>query len=152
MLTVRPAAPSDRMGWEALWHANCAHFAADGMTPAVVEGLWRRVLDDAHPMTAWLALREAQPIGFAHTIVHPHTFTLRQVCYLEDLWVAPEARGTGAATALIDHLADVGRREGWRRLYWETNVDNAVARRLYDRIATRRATVTYQIDLEDPRQ
>ena len=58
--------------------------------------------------------------GLAHTILHPHTFSLRLVCYLEDLWVSPLHRGRGVATRLIEHLEVLGRQEGWRRLYAAT--------------------------------
>lgn len=117
------------------------------MGEAVVDALWRRILDPESPMNAWLATDESGAIGLAHVILHPHTFSLRLVCYLEDLWVAPRARGRGVATELIDRLKIVGARQGWRRIYWEPGLDNAPARRLYDRIAERRPTTTYQIDI-----
>jgi GNAT superfamily N-acetyltransferase len=120
------------------------------MAADVVEALWRRILDPAETTSAWLALRDAEPVGLAHTILHPHTFTLKSVCYVEDLWVAPEARGAGIATALIGHLARFGEERGWRRIYWQTDADNMVARRLYDRIARHRSAVTYEIDLPLP--
>lgn len=99
-------------------------------------------------MHAWLALDGAGPAGLAHTIMHPHTFSLRSVCYLEDLWVTPSARGRGVATALIDHLSRVGKSEGWRRIYWETGLNNEAAQRLYERLAKRRAVAIYDIDLD----
>ncbi|WP_162409807.1 GNAT family N-acetyltransferase [Acuticoccus sediminis] len=147
MTTIRLATRDDRAGWEALWCACCAHFRADLMTAEVVAGIWRRILDPQFPMQAWLALGDTGAVGLAHTILHPRTFSLRMVCTLEDLWVAPHARGQGAATALIGHLADVGRRSGWDRVQWETGLDNQRAARLYERLATPRPTRTYQIDL-----
>lgn len=150
MLTITQAGPDARKEWEALWHENCAHFAAQDMTPEVVGGLWARITDPSSAMRAWLARREGTAVGLAHTILHPHTFSLRLVCYLEDLWVTPAARGAGVATALIDHLAIVGRHEDWRRLYWETDAGNLQAQRLYDRIASRRGSLVYQLDLARP--
>ena len=147
MLAIREAASQDRAAWQALWQENCAHFGAEDMSPAVVDGLWLRIRDPDFPLQAWLATSEAGAIGLAHTIQHPHTFSLRPVCCLEDLWVSPQARGSGVASALIDHLVRLGERQGWRRLYWETATDNDAARRLYDRLAKRRSVVTYQIEM-----
>ena len=98
-------------------------------------------------MNAFLAFEGAEPFGLAHTILYPHTFSLRLVCYLEDLWVPPQHRGRRVGTKLIEHLKNLGLQEGWRRLLWETAEDNNAARRLYDRIATRRQITTYQIEL-----
>lgn len=147
MPKIRAAGTDDRPDWERLWAANCAHFGAAGMPEAVIDGLWRRIVDAGSPMQAWLAADQSGAIALAHTILHPHTFSLAMVCYLEDLWVSPEARGRGVATGMIGHLTAVGRQQGWRRLYWETGDDNGPARRLYDRVASRRPTITYQIDI-----
>jgi len=149
MATIKAAAPDDRQDWERLWRENCVHFGASDMGEAVVNGLWRRIVDPDSPMNAWLAADERAAIGLAHVILHPHTFSLRLVCYLEDLWVTPRARGMGVATQLIDCLKTVGTQRGWRRIYWETGLDNAPAQRLYDRISKRRPTMTYQIDIAD---
>lgn len=118
------------------------------MTCAVVDGLWERILDPKHPMHAWLAVKNGVHIGLAHAILHPHTFSLRTLCYLEDLWVTPIARGNGVATTLIKHLSQVGKEEGWRRLYWETGTNNKSAQKLYDRISVRRPTIVYEMDLD----
>ena len=119
----------------------------ESMDEAVIAGLWQRILDPSSPMNAWLAFQAGEPVGLAHTILHPHTFSLRLVCYLEDLWVSPLHRGRGIATRLIGHLKVLGGQEGWRRLYWETAEDNAAARHLYDRVATLRPMAIYQIEL-----
>ncbi|GKX34050.1 MAG: N-acetyltransferase [Rhizobiaceae bacterium MnEN-MB40S] len=146
MLTIKTAGADDRREWQRLWGENCAHFGAADMDDAVVDGLWLRIINDAYPMQAWLAVGDAGSVGLAHTILHPHTFSLKSVCYLEDLWVSPRARGAGVATALIGHLEHHGKREGWRRIYWETDAQNSQAQHLYERIASRRQSIIYQID------
>ena len=146
-ITIKAASHADRSDWKKLWAENRVHFGAGDMKEAVIAGLWQRVLDPSSPMNAWLAFRAGEPVGLAHTILHPHTFSLRLACYLEDLWVSPLHRGRGIATRLIGHLSVLGGQEGWRRLYWETAEDNAGARRLYDRVATLRPMATYEIEL-----
>ncbi|OCW59564.1 GNAT family N-acetyltransferase [Hoeflea olei] len=147
--TIKAARPQDREAWQMLWRENCAHFGADGMSETVVDGLWSRILDPSSPIDAWLAFHGTKPAGLAHTIVHPHSFSLRPVCCLEDLWVSPRHRNRGIATCLIEHLSALGRQAGWRRLYWETGLTNTAARHLYDRLATQRPMAIYQIEFPD---
>ncbi|BBK33747.1 acetyltransferase (GNAT) family protein [Stella humosa] len=148
MQQVSEAGLEDRAAWEAMWRANCAHHGAAAMTDAVIDGLWQRILDPDFPMHAAIA-RDASgaALGLAHYILHPHTFTLRPVCYLEDLWVAADARGQGIGGVLIGHLEARGRAEGWRRIYWVSEPDNAAAIALYQRVARRTDYVQFRIDL-----
>ncbi len=147
MIVVRDAAQSDRPAWSRMWAANGAHFGA-AMSEAEVEELWRRILDPDHPVCALVsaAANDEDLLGFAHYVLHPHTFSSRTVCYLEDLWVDPAARGAGVGRKLIGSLVDRGRDRGWRRIYWHTEADNE-ARRLYDRVATLTEYVRYDIAL-----
>ena len=52
--------------------------------------------------------------------------------FLDDLFVDPTARGSGAADALIAALADEGRKQGWTVIRWITAEDNYRARALYE--------------------
>lgn len=148
MIIVRDAAQSDRSAWGRMWAANCTQFGAT-MPEADVDELWRRILHPDHPVCALVstAPNYQDLLGFAHYVLHPHTFSSRMVCYLEDLWVDPTARGAGVGRRLIGSLIDLGRDRGWRRLYWHTEGDNETARRLYDRVATLTKHVRYDVDL-----
>jgi GNAT superfamily N-acetyltransferase len=146
-VVVRPVGAEDRADWLSLRRHYCA---ALGETVAddVTEGVWRRILAADQPVWCLLAiLPDGRPVGLANYVLHPHTWSLRTVCYLEDLVVAPEARGGGAGRALIDGLAALGRRHGWRRVYWHTHEDNYRARALYERVVPRTDYVRYDIDL-----
>jgi GNAT superfamily N-acetyltransferase len=68
-------------------------------------------------------------------------------CYLQDLFTAPEARGQGAARALIAAVTDWARERGCGRVYWATQEGNATARRLYDQVAENRGFILYMIPL-----
>ena len=90
---------------------------------------------------------EGEPVGFANYILHPHTWSLQPVCYLEDLFVVPEMRGSGAGRRLIEQLVSLGKQHGWRRIYWHTHEDNHRARALYDRIIPRTDYIRYDIEV-----
>ena len=71
---------------------------------------------------------------------------MQPACYLQDLFVATEARGTGAGRALIEAVAEAARSAGSTRLYWNTAADNATARLLYDRLA-RQTLLRYEFPM-----
>jgi GNAT superfamily N-acetyltransferase len=136
---------ADAQAWLALWRGYCAEL--DGtVSDVITEGVWRSILAPDEPIWCLLACRD-DPIGFANYVLHPHTWSLQLVCYLEDLFVALEARGSGVGRTLIEGLVALGRQHGWRRVYWHTHEDNYSARTLYDRLTPRTDYVRYDIDL-----
>ena len=145
--TVRPVHSDDRPHWLALWQGYCAALG-ESVPGDITEGVWRRILSADQPIWCLIAhTAEGTPAGIANYVLHPHTWSMRTVCYLEDLFVAPEARGSGAGRALIEGLVALGREHGWRRVYWHTHEDNYRARTLYDRVVPRTDYVRYDIDI-----
>ena len=154
MIDIQHAQPEHRAGWERLWRQYVVEFGAPDMTDTVIDGLWSRILDADHPMQAWLAIDrnietgDHSVIGLAHLIVHPHTFTLRDVAYLEDFWVSSDQRGRGIGGLVMSALQDQAKKNDWVRLYWLTAKDNHGAQRLYDRLAKRDQSVLYKIETD----
>jgi GNAT superfamily N-acetyltransferase len=66
---------------------------------------------------------------------------------MNDLFVTPEARGSGLADALIAACAARCRDRGARTLQWQTAPDNHRAQAVYDRVGGRRSEwVEYDLD------
>lgn len=59
-----------------------------------------------------------EPIGFALWFLNFSTWEGTHGLYLEDLYVRPAARGTGAGGALLAALAAICVERGYRRLEW----------------------------------
>jgi GNAT superfamily N-acetyltransferase len=145
-ITVRVAAERDFEAWEALWRGYVAFYQAE-VADEVTRATWTRCLSEAWPMDCLLALRGDQVVGFAIVVVHLGTWSRRSVGYLEDLFVAPQARRGGVGRALIAALEVRGRQYGWHRLYWQTHKDNQAAQALYDQMAERTDWVRYDLDI-----
>lgn len=142
-LVVRPVAARDAARWRELFAAYGAFYGTT-FAPAVLDGVWAWLMDDAHPVHALVAERDGVVIGFAHVRDQPDTFTAGPGWFLDDLFTDPSSRGAGAATALLGAIEEHARAEGGGTVRWITAADNAAAQRLYDRVATRTTWVTYE--------
>jgi GNAT superfamily N-acetyltransferase len=81
-----------------------------------------------------IAEQDGAPVGFALWFYNFSTFEGRCGIYLEDLFVIPEARGSGAGLALMRRLAQRCRDEDLRRLEWAVLDWNAPTIAFYDRL------------------
>jgi GNAT superfamily N-acetyltransferase len=88
-------------------------------------------------------------IGFATVFWTWATSSASRVAIMNDLYVAPDARGDGTADALIAECADRARDHGASSLDWETAHDNHRAQKVYDRVGGRRDDrwLSYSLDL-----
>lgn len=70
-------------------------------------------------------------------------WSVENSCYLQDLYVDPEIRGTGAGRALIEAVHAEAAKAGATGVYWLTQECNKTARQLYDRIGELTPFVKY---------
>ncbi|MFM6974930.1 MAG: GNAT family N-acetyltransferase, partial [Agromyces sp.] len=84
-------------------------------------------------------------IGFVHWLTHGSTWEAQPLVYLEDLFVAPSARSAGVGRGLIAHVTAWAHEHGLPKVYWQTEIGNATARRLYDQVAEHKFVV-YEIN------
>ncbi|WP_127090824.1 GNAT family N-acetyltransferase [Aquabacter cavernae] len=142
---VRGVVPEDEAAWRDLWAGYCAFYETQ-VSPTVTARTFARMLDPAAPMIGRVAERGGRAVGFSISILHDGTWVEAPICYLEDLFVAPDCRGLGIGRALVEDLLALGRAAGWSRLYWHTRTDNP-ARVLYDLFTPADDFVRYLIRL-----
>ncbi|BCT92291.1 N-acetyltransferase [Lysobacter helvus] len=146
-IVIRDLAPADRLQWEGLWAGYNAFYGRQGDTavPAeVIETTWTRFFDPAEPMHALVADRAGTLLGLTHYLFHRSTIQLQPTCYLQDLFTAEAARGTGIGRALIEAVYARARAAGSPRVYWQTHETNTTAMRLYDQVAERSCFLVYR--------
>lgn len=144
MLTIAGLTEADRPHWQELFVAYNA-FYEHTLPDEAYDRAWEEFRRDT-TLHARGAKVGGRLVGIAHFLLHPST-TAADVCYLQDLFTAPDARGQGVARALIREVTAWAGSRGCSRVYWSTHESNARARRLYDQVAVNRGFLRYQIDL-----
>lgn len=142
--TIRPLTSADRTAWNPLWQGYLDFYKTE-LTPDMTETTWNRLLDPAEDMFCLVAENEdGEMIGIVHFLYHRVTWAVEDRCYLEDLFVAASARGTGAGRALIEAVYAAADERGADQVYWLTQEFNAEGRRLYDRVGRLTPFIKYQ--------
>lgn len=104
--------------------------------------------DDEGVLLGARAESDGPLLGYACLHWRLDTVVAHEVVCLHDLFVVPDARGTGAGRALLEAAADVARDRGASALVWSTAPDNTTAQRLYDRTgATRSSWYEYELEV-----
>jgi len=143
-VTIRPLTQSDEPQWRRLWLAYL-EFYESSVPETVTATTFSRLLDEKRTQqNAFVAEQGGRLVGIVHFIYHAHNWRAEDVCYLQDLYVDPAVRGTGAGRALIEAVYAAADANGTPSVYWLTQDFNATARTLYDRVARLTPFVKYQ--------
>ncbi len=114
MISIGKLAPADRAVWEALFRAYIDFYQR--VEPSeIYERAWHEFQTDAY-LHAFGAKLDGRLVGITHFLVHPNT-SGPDVCYLQDLFTAPDERGKGVARALIAAVVDWAQARGCARVY-----------------------------------
>ncbi|MDP3407147.1 GNAT family N-acetyltransferase [Bosea sp. (in: a-proteobacteria)] len=142
-LTIRPLTTDDRAAWDPLWQGYLTFYKAS-IASDISDATFARLTGGAEPMGGFVAEREGALIGLVHWVIHRTTWNTKDICYLQDLFTAPEARGTGAGRALIEAGRQMAQAKGCFRVYWQTHESNAQAQALYDKVADKSGFIVYR--------
>lgn len=144
-LTIRPLTSDDRLDWNKLYEGYATFYEA-AKSEEMRNIVFGWLMDPDHDC-AGLVAEDAQGtlIGFAHYRPYPSPLGACMNGFLDDLFVTPTARGTGASDALLETIVEIGKQKGWQKIRWITADDNYRGRGLYDKHATRTMWVTYDM-------
>ncbi len=142
-IVIRPVEQADEAEWRRLWTAYL-EFYESTLPESVYASTFARLLgDDAQDFNGLIAEVDGQAKGLTHYLFHRHCWRIENTCYLQDLYVDPDTRGTGLGRKLIEAVYAAADAQGAGSVYWLTQEFNNTARLLYDRIATKTDFVHY---------
>ncbi len=147
-MTIARATAADLPELLPLMRAYCDFYEvapSEDALRALAEAL---IADPEREGVQLVAREDGQAVGFATIFWSWATTIAARIGVMNDLFVAPEARGSGAAEALIRACLDECRQHGAAELTWQTAQDNARAQRVYDRVgATRSEWLDYSLNV-----
>ncbi|MDY7567178.1 GNAT family N-acetyltransferase [Pseudomonas sp. RTC3] len=142
-IQIRSVTPNDHTAWLPLWKAYLKFYNTE-LADSVTESTWQRILDPSEPTHAALAWNDGKAVGMVHFIYHRSNWSIKNACYLQDLIVVPEQRGTGVGRQLIEFVYTTAREAGCDKVHWLTHETNARAIQLYERIAERPGFIQFR--------
>ncbi|MEZ5777013.1 MAG: GNAT family N-acetyltransferase [Paracoccaceae bacterium] len=144
---IRPVQAGDRAEWDVLYQGYAAFYKVE-QSADMRDRVWSWLFDPAQQSEGIVAVgSDGKLLGLTHFRPFARPLSATVGGFLDDLFVSPAARGSGAADALIEGVKAEGVRRGWSVIRWITAEDNYRARGVYDRIATQTKWVTYDIKL-----
>ena len=142
-ITTRPLHDEDEAQWRTLW-TEYLSFYETKVSEEICQTTFKRLIDPARPQqVCFVAEQDRKLIGLVHVVYHAHNWRVEDVAYLQDLYVAPQARGTGVGRILIEAAYEAADANGTPTVYWMTQDFNEPARKLYDRIASLTSFIKY---------
>ena len=145
-ISVRPLKAEDKSRWLELWDGYLT-FYETSLSNEQTELTWKRLMDSNYGVFGLIAEKDGAMVGITHFMFRPSTWAPKDYCYLEDLFVDPTVRGSGAGRALINRVIELAKEHGAGRVYWTTKESNAQARILYDSFIKVSEFVQYRFPL-----
>ena len=150
-IRIAPPLEADLADWRVLYDGY-ARFYRVPMSDETADLVWGWLQDPDHEECGLLARdADGKALGLAHLRPFSRPLRGRVDGFLDDLFVTPEARGSGVLEALWSAIRVLAGERGWSTVRWLTAEDNYRARAAYDRVATRTAWLTYDMDVTPPK-
>jgi GNAT superfamily N-acetyltransferase len=150
-MTIATVREEDLPELLTLMRAYCDFYAVAPSDDALL-AMSRALLADPACEGVQLLARadDGSAIGFATIFWSWSTTRAARIGVMNDLFVAPAGRGSGAADALIAACRERCHAQGAAALTWQTAPDNLRAQAVYDRVGGRRSQwLDYDLPVDD---
>ncbi len=130
-ITIRNASIEDACLILDFVKALAIYEKAEFEVTATPKDIEQSLFGEGSKADALICLIDKQPVGFAVYFYNYSTWLGQPGLYLEDLFISPEYRGSGAGTALLKHLAKIAVSNNCSRFEWSVLDWNTPAIELY---------------------
>lgn len=142
--SIRPLKQSDYDAWLPLWTAYLT-FYHTSIEEEVTKHTFARLVEEDSSAAAFVAVAKDHSLcGLAHYLFHITTWSTKPVCYMQDLYVSPQARGEGVGEALVKEVKKASEKHEAAFLHWLTEYTNEPACKLYDKLASKTKFIRYK--------
>ena len=122
------------------------HFYQQAPAPAAARNFLRGRIERDESVI-FLALQDDRAVGFTQLYPIFSSVSMMRAWLLNDLFVTPDVRGSGAGGALLEHARQYAAQTGAKSLMLQTAVDNFTAQRLYEAHGWQRDTAFYVYEI-----
>jgi GNAT superfamily N-acetyltransferase len=136
-LRIRSGTPRDIPALLTLIHGLAKYERLTGHCRTSAARLRRHGFGRHRYFESLLCIRAGRPIGYAIYYFTYSSFACRPSLFIEDIFVLPSDRGSGAGKALMSALARVAVRKGCGQMEWIVLDWNTPAIRFYRRFGAR---------------
>lgn len=133
-LVIRPATEKDADAIHAMIVALARDTGKSKLVTSTADDIRRDGFGARPAFQALIACRGERPVGLALHFAEYSTWRGRRGVYLQDLYVAPEARGAGVGARLIAALAVEAATRGAVYMRLAVDAENHQAARFYERL------------------
>ena len=138
---------SDKEEWAKLYHGYAKFYEME-MNESILDTVWSWIHSpDINFFSIVIKSNKNELIGFMHFREMPSPLRGKLVGFLDDLFVHPDFRGSGAVQLLFKELKLQANKNNWPYVRWITANDNSRARKVYDQISQPIDFVTYQMPI-----
>nr|ADI22983.1 histone acetyltransferase HPA2 and related acetyltransferases [uncultured nuHF2 cluster bacterium HF0500_39O04] len=143
-MKIRQLDVGDFDGWLKLYEFYAQHYKIE-LFPDGIKTTWEWLMDENHPTKGMVVGHDNELIGLAHYRAMPSPLRGENIGFIDDIVVAPSARGMGAAEQLINAVKDEGQKSGWKIIRWITRDNNYRARAVYDKVSEKSDWNVYEM-------
>ncbi len=123
----------DKAEWRILFEGY-ADFYKVAMNDDIANKVWNWLLDPGHILEGLLTRDDTgAAVAIAHMRACPRPLGGSDIGFLDDMFVLPAARGSGAADAVFAALKELAAEHSWSSIRWITQHFNERGRAFYDR-------------------
>ena len=133
----------ERAAWEPLWKGYL-DFYKTSVPRQAYDATWARLHDPEEPMWLLGAYVDGKLLGIVHYLYHRSCWTIGDYCYLQDLFVAQDARKLGLGRALIEAVYAKARWTAQAAFIGSRTRPTPPRARLYDKLADRPGFIQYR--------
>ena len=145
-MNFRLFSAADYAAWLPLWQGYLQNI--EPQSASLIAHIWGEIVA-GRILGFGVFADDGRLPGFAHCVIHAGTSSAAPCCYLEDLFVAADARRQGVARFLLRELFAYARQAGYYKIYWITGETNQAAQALYREFAPQVPYVMFKCCLQE---
>ena len=141
---IREIQLKDKERWEKLYKGYADFYKVE-MNNEILQNVWNWLSDNNHELKGIGYEIDGKIVGIAHYRKLLNPLKGKYIGYLDDIFVDPKYRSQKIGRKLLNKIKEISKASGWNLVRWQTDEDNFIAKKLYDKVATKTKKNVYEL-------